>query len=132
MRAVLLVLSLTALLASCRPPDAGSSARDAATSDSVAITIELPPEPAVGPSTVTVRVDRDGAPVEGADVEITGDMTHAGMVPVIRAAGEAAPGVYRADDVVFDMAGDWIVTADVTLPDGSTARQEAATTVRRP
>ncbi len=132
MRAVLLVLSLTALVASCRPPDAGSSARGAATSDAVAITIELPDEPAVGAATVTVRVDRDGVAAEGAEVEITGDMTHAGMVPVIRAADEAAPGVYRADDVVFDMAGDWIVTADVTLPDGSTARQEAATTVRRP
>lgn len=132
MRTALLVLSLTALLASCRPPDAGSSARGAATSDAVAITIELPDEPTVGPATVTVRVDRDGVAVEGAEVEISGDMTHAGMVPVIRAAGETAPGVYRADDVVFDMAGDWIVTADVTLPDGSSARQEAATTVRRP
>ncbi len=132
MRAVLIVLSLTALLASCRPPDAGSSARGASASDPVAITIELPEDPAVGPATISVRVDRDGVAVEGAAVEITGDMTHAGMVPVIRAAVEAAPGVYRADDVVFDMAGDWIVTADVTLPDGSTARQEAATTVRRP
>jgi len=132
MRAVLLVLSLTVLLASCRPPDSGASARGAAGSDPVAITIELPADPAVGPATVTVRLDRDGVAVEGAEVEITGDMTHAGMVPVIRAAGEATPGVYRADDVVFDMAGDWIVTAEVALPDGSTARQEAATTVRRP
>ncbi|MDZ7707296.1 MAG: FixH family protein [Trueperaceae bacterium] len=132
MRAVVLVLSLTALLASCRPPDAGSSTTGSASADPVAVAIDLPEAPAVGPATVVVRVDRDGVAVEGADVEITGDMTHAGMVPVIRAAFEASPGVYRADDMVFDMAGDWIVTADVTLPDGSTTRQEAATTVRRP
>lgn len=132
MRTIVLVLSLTVLLASCRPPDAGSSTSGTAAGDPVSVAIELPDDIAVGPASVVVRVDRDGVGVEGAEVEVTGDMTHAGMVPVVGAAAETSPGVYRADDMVFDMAGDWIVTADVTLPDGSTTRQEAAATVRRP
>ena len=67
--------------------------------------------------------------VSGATVEVTGDMTHAGMVPVITEASESEPGLYRADDFEFTMAGDWIITAEVELPDGSKEMAETSLTV---
>ena len=130
MRSLLIFVSLTTLLVGCRGPGAGATAGTA--SDAATVEVELPPDPAVGPAEVTVRVAREGAPLEGADVEVTGDMTHAGMVPVVAAAPEVEPGVYRTDAFAFDMAGDWIVTAEVELSGGGEARGEASTTVRRP
>ncbi|NBC96700.1 MAG: hypothetical protein GVY27_10135 [Deinococcus-Thermus bacterium] len=131
MRWFLIFVSLTALLVGCRGPGAGATA--GTSNEGATVDVELPPDPAVGPAAVTVRVAREGAPLEGADVEVTGDMTHAGMVPVVAAASEVEPGVYRTDAFAFDMAGDWIVTAEVDLPDGGgEARGEASTTVRRP
>jgi hypothetical protein len=130
MRSLLIFVSLTALLVGCRGPGAGATA--GAANDGATVDVVLPSDPAVGPAAVTVRVARDGAPVKGADVEVTGDMTHAGMVPVVAAAEEVEPGVYRTDAFAFDMAGDWIVTAEVELPGGDEVQGEASTTVRRP
>jgi hypothetical protein len=130
MRVLAIIVSLTTLLVGCRGP--GGAATAGGAGGAAAVEVELPSDPAVGPAAVTVRVARDGAPVAGAEVEVTGDMTHAGMIPVIASAPEAEPGVYRTEAFAFDMAGDWIVTAEVELPGGGEARGEAATTVRRP
>jgi hypothetical protein len=130
MRLVAIIVSLTTFLVACRPP--GGAASAAGGRGAAGVEVQLPADPAVGPAVVTVRVARDGAPVAGAEVEVTGDMTHAGMIPVIAPALEAEPGVYRTDAFAFDMAGDWIVTAEVELADGGEARGEASTTVRRP
>lgn len=124
-------MSLTTVLVACRGPASSSSARSSDT-QATSIVIELPDDPAVGPADVLVRLAAGGEPVRGAEVEVTGDMTHAGMVPVIATAEEAEPGVYRTDDFAFDMAGDWVLTVEATLPDGRRERAEAATTVRRP
>lgn len=70
---------------------------------------------------ITLTLTHHGEPLSGATVTVTGDMTHAGMVPVVAAARELAPGLYRADTFAFTMAGDWFITADATLPDGSRA-----------
>ncbi len=130
MRVFAILLSLTLFVTGCRGPASGDSARG--TSSSLELAVELPSDATVGPATVTVRVLRDGAPFSDAEVEVTGDMTHAGMVPVVATAREAEPGVYRTADFAFDMAGDWIVSAEATAPDGEEGRAEAATTVRRP
>jgi len=73
----------------------------------------------VGPAIVEVRPQLDGAAVAGATVRVVGDMTHAGMVPVVAEATDAGGGVYRTDDFLFDMAGDWVLSVDVTYPDGT-------------
>jgi hypothetical protein len=86
----------------------------------------------VGPAPLTIHLERDGEAVRGAEVEVTGDMTHAGMVPVVVQAEERADGSYRAEAFAFDMAGDWIVTVEARLEDGSRVLGEAAATVRRP
>lgn len=76
--------------------------------------------PALGEARVRVRVERDGEPVEDATVEVRGDMTHAGMAPVLAEATAVEPGIYVTRGFEFTMAGDWIVTAQVVFADGET------------
>ncbi len=123
-----LSLILAFLLIACRPPDVAARGADM----DVSVNIDLPDDPVVGPAPLAIHLERDGETVRGAQVAVTGDMTHAGMVPVVVQAQERADGSYRADDFVFDMAGDWVVTVEARLEDGSRVLAEAATTVRRP
>jgi hypothetical protein len=44
-------------------------------------------------------------------------MSHAGMSPLFAEAKETEPGRYQAR-VQFQMAGDWVLLLDVTLPGG--------------
>lgn len=119
---------------SCRPPDDGSRSAPGAqaTTHDVTIDIDLEAVPRVGPADVVVTIRDGGTPVDGATVELTGDMTHAGMVPVVDTMLPQGDGRYHSDAFAFDMAGDWILTADVRLPDGRRAMAEVARTVRRP
>jgi len=109
----LLALALT--LAACRPPPAGGSVQ---LPPGVTMEIALEAEAHVATVPVTVTITRDGTPLAGATVTVTGDMTHAGMIPVVAAATELAPGRYRADAFAFDMVGDWFITAEARLPTG--------------
>lgn len=103
-------------LAACRPPEPGSSAFSRLP-EGVSAGISLAGPAATGPAEVTVTLTGTG--VDGATVTVTGDMTHAGMVPVISETEETEPGVYRTADFRFTMGGDWMLLADVTLKDGS-------------
>jgi hypothetical protein len=86
----------------------------------------------VGPATLSVQMsDASGAPVEGATVSLKGDMSHAGMQPVLADAAETAAGVYEAQ-WVWTMSGDWFVTVTTTLSDGRTLMRRFDLTVRRP
>lgn len=97
------------------------------------IRVEVEGEPTVGPATVVVfLLQADGEGLTGATVEVTGDMTHAGMMPVVAMAEEAESGLYRTEDFRFTMAGDWILTAQIELPDGSTSTTEERVTVASP
>lgn len=74
---------------------------------------------AVGETTVTVTVrDPQGNPVDDAQLTINGNMSHAGMQPVIVETATSSNGIYTAD-FAWTMAGDWFVTVTVTLPDGT-------------
>jgi len=76
-------------------------------------------EKEVGPATIEVALrSAQGSPVDGARVSVRGDMNHAGMKPVISEARDLGGGLYRTEDFRFTMGGDWIITAEVTLPDG--------------
>ena len=70
-----------------------------------------PQPPRVGPATITLKA------VAGAQITLEGNMSHAGMVPVLAEAREVEPGSYRAT-MDLSMAGDWIVLVHITLPDG--------------
>jgi hypothetical protein len=98
----------------------------------ITATLIVDPDPAlVGPASMSVRLsDASGAPVEGASVSLKGDMSHAGMTPVLADAAETAGGVYQAQ-WVWTMSGDWFVTLTANLPDGRTLVRRFDLTVRR-
>ncbi len=85
------------------------------------ITLEMsldPTRPTVGPATLTFTLtDADGQPINEASLDIEGNMTHAGMVPVLAQASGGEAGRYTVP-FEWTMGGDWFVTVHVTLPDG--------------
>lgn len=136
MERIFLYLFCFLALVACRPPDAApantgstDSASATAPSEGLRVRVETEGDPALGPVPVLVYILDADAGVSGATVEVTGDMTHAGMVPVIAEAVESEPGLYRADDFEFTMAGDWIITAEVELPDGNKEMAETSLSV---
>ena len=125
-----LVIFLIALLASCRPPEPSGNTGSAGNADGVRVSLELPQKPKVGPAPVRVYLlGADNQAISGATVSVTGTMTHAGMEPVITEAAPTEEGLYQTRDFNFNMAGDWILQAEVTLPDGSEAQDELSVTV---
>lgn len=122
----LLILAL--VCAACRPPTNETSG---GTSDALQIEFGVDLEPGIGITPISVRIVQEGRAVAGASVEITGDMTHAGMMPVIREAVEVEPGLYRADTFEFTMAGDWFLTAEVVLSDGRRVSEILPLSVQR-
>ena len=102
---------------------AGCERRGAESSDTaedVGMELEITPfPPAVGPAVIEVRLtDADGEPIDNAELEIEGNMSHAGMEPVIVDATGGQDGRYTTDGFEFTMGGDWIITVSGTLPDG--------------
>jgi hypothetical protein len=91
------------------------------------ITVELavtPDPPLVGEAAVVITLsDKDGQPVTGAEMELEGTMTHAGMVPVFGAATEKEPGRYEAQ-LEFTMGGDWVIIVRADLADGGKLEKE--------
>jgi hypothetical protein len=78
----------------------------------------------VGETALLVTVtDKEGTPIDNATVSVKGDMSHAGMVPVLADATNGENGVYEMP-FEWTMGGDWIVTVEVTLPDGRSATQQ--------
>lgn len=122
---VLITLLLT--LVACKPPSDRAAAGNE--SSTLAVAIEVSSTPKIGEVPLVVAVSDSGEPLSGAKVSIVGDMTHAGMQPVLRDAIESSPGEYRADDFTFTMAGDWIISATVTTPDGRRVKAEIFTNV---
>lgn len=120
----LLVVALGLALVACDPPS------EAEADPRRPIAVALLERPArVGPAVVEVRPQLDGAAVAGATVRVVGDMTHAGMVPVVADATDVGGGIYRTSDFLFDMAGDWVLSVDVTYPDGTTRSTSLAVSV---
>lgn len=89
--AILIFLSF--FLASCRRP-----VQPADKAPGVAMTLAVEPEaPAVGVATLFIMMtNADGSPINGATIEVRGDMTHAGMEPVLAEATLSQDGVYEA------------------------------------
>ncbi len=111
---VFLLLLLLLLLPACRQAAPVDQAPD--------VQVLLTPGPDslfVGPITFDLTLwDADGQPIDGAaPVSLRGDMSHAGMEPVLAEARGDGDGLYTAD-FEWTMAGDWTVTVEATLPDG--------------
>ncbi len=109
----LLILVLCALLVGC----AQTPQTDAMITQNVA-------PRTVGAAQVDVQLaDAGGQPVNDAVMQLRGDMTHAGMQPVLATMVDLGNGQYRAEDFEFTMAGDWILTVQVQMPDGSSVER---------
>ena len=89
------------------------------------VQFELAPQPPrMGASVITVVVaDAEGKAISGARVSVEGDMTHAGMGPVIADAKWIGDGRYQAP-FEFSMGGDWVVLVHITLPSGQTVERQ--------
>jgi hypothetical protein len=91
------------------------------------VTVELtiePSPPQIGPATITVSLrDVYDQPISGAKIELEGNMSHAGMVPVFAPATEVEPGLYQAD-LEFTMGGDWFILVRADLPDGRSMERQ--------
>lgn len=123
---IILALSLAACRQSQQTPPQDENA--------ITIDLQVSPEPPItGDATLVITLtDKDGQPVRNAMLEVRGDMTHAGMQPVSAVAEESRPdGIYRVP-FQWSMSGDWIVTVNVTLPDGKTAQKTFDLTVANP
>lgn len=139
MKYLSIIILLLSVLSACKPPENtttstttnsnGQTTVNQTTDTGTQIKLELATDPALGTVPVHVYILKDGNGVEGAEVEVTGTMTHAGMVPVIVDASEVEPGHYSSDAFEFTMAGDWIITADIALPDGEKTSVETTTVV---
>ena len=123
-----LLIALLAVLAGCRPPDTTGQA--AATESTVKLRLEAPQNPKLGPTALRVYLlGANNEAVTGAHVTVTGSMTHAGMAPRVSDALADTDGLYTTRDFAFEMAGDWLLQAEATLPDGSTVTDELPLTV---
>ena len=116
----LVVITLLALSACGQSDETGADV-------GLSIGLEAAPEGYSGSYLTVTVADADGAPVTDATVSLEGNMNHAGMVPVLTEAvldeaDGAADGRYQVP-FAFTMLGDWIVTAKVELPDGTTASE---------
>ncbi|MCJ7630290.1 MAG: FixH family protein [Longimicrobiales bacterium] len=89
-----------------------------------------PTPPAVGQARLIISLeDSAGAPVDGAEILVEGNMSHAGMAPVVDTAQAEGPGRYGIADFRFKMAGDWVLPLRATLPDGRWVQAGKATNV---
>ena len=129
------LLAILLLLLGCDAPSEGSAQAQNASQGSdgsstpTAIRTELEGEPALGPAKIRVYVLENNEGVSGATVEVTGDMTHAGMAPVTATAKEVGAGLYETEGFEFTMAGDWLVTSEVVYPDGTEVEDTTALSV---
>lgn len=123
-RNFILTLFVALFLAGC-----GSST---GTASDLRITLTAAPEGRSGSYLTVNLTDKDGKAVTDAKVGLQGDMTHAGMAPVIADAVSddadgAADGIYRVP-FAFNMAGDWVVTVSIDR-NGKVETQEIKATV---
>jgi hypothetical protein len=126
MKRLIVLVSILLLLNACRPPSGSSSG---SVPEDIKVQVEVGDNPMTGNLPVSVFILKGNEGVSGAIVEVTGNMTHAGMEPVIETATESEAGLYVADPFVIEMPGDTVVTADITLQDGTKFSVDKAFTV---
>ncbi len=89
--------------------------------ESLQISLTAEPNPPVsGQAQLVVTLkDAGGSPISDATLSVRGDMTHAGMTPVIREGVTGQNGIYSVP-FEWTMGGDWIVEVTAKLKDGTT------------
>jgi hypothetical protein len=76
-----------------------------------------PDPPAVGQTRLTVDLTDDaGQPVRVGQLQVEGNMNHAGMRPVFTRLEETDPGRYTGS-IEFTMGGDWFLILSAEVAD---------------
>ena len=109
-RLTLVVLAIMFGISCHRPPNASSG---------VKVEFQIKPQPVrVGQVEISFTLtDTATHPVNGAQITVEADMSHAGMGAVFAQSKEVGPGQYRSR-LFLGMAGDWVVLLHGTLPNG--------------
>jgi YtkA-like len=75
------------------------------------VTLELSPStPRIGKTNIVLKLERNKQLLEGWNVNVEGNMTHAGMGTVDGAVIELGAGKYQVNNFDFNMSGDWVLT----------------------
>ena len=110
---VIVALAAVLLLPACQ-----RQSQQADQAAEIELTMQTEASPTVGPAEILLSfTDPAGEPVELRDLELRGDMTHPGIVPVIVEPERVAAGRYQAN-LEWTMAGDWQLTIQGQLEDG--------------
>ena len=126
---LLAVLLLTILLSGC-----GRASQSGSEDNGMIMTLAVDPNPPLfgRPCLMTITItDKGGEPVEGVTLRVKGDMTHAGMVPVIVETENGSGGVYSIP-FEWTLGGDWIVTVVATPVEGEPFQRQFELTVEIP
>lgn len=114
-RLISLLVLMIVFIVACAPTPTPTEAETAVTVDLVMDSASL----IVGETNLLVSVvDAEGKPVEGATVNVIGNMNHAGMVPVVVENITALTDGNYVVPFEWTMGGDWFVDVAVTLPSG--------------
>lgn len=120
-RQTLILMFTIALVAGGVLPACGRIQQDRLQEDNGTVVIQMEPRPSPpGPgqgALIFSVTDGQGHPIDNVTLDVEGNMTHAGMVPVFAQVVGGKDGRY---EVPFEwtMGGDWIVTVKATLADG--------------
>lgn len=117
-------LSLSLLLLALVLVACGQQSAPPPTPTNIDMSVQVEPEPlAVGEAALLVTLrNADGSPIDGATLQVHGDMDHEGMVPVDREVSDSTNGEYRVP-FEWTMGGGWMVTISARLPDGGEISQ---------
>lgn len=86
-----------------------------------------PQPPVVGPAHLDLTLaSPDGTPLSGAKLQVRGQMTMAGMAPVLADLTDEGNGHYQTGRFHFTMVGDWVLTITGNLSDGTVIRKTFA------
>jgi hypothetical protein len=114
-KSLFVFLGLILLITACGRIQQSQTAAD------VGVTLEMtiePEQPMVGPAyLIFTLTDKQGNPINDAALKVEGNMTHAGMVPVLAQTNAGQQGRYTVP-FEWSMRGDWLVTVEVTLAGG--------------
>ena len=128
---VLVAAALMLLMAGCRESAQPTPTQVPVSGGSSSLLVDVqsdPTPPVVGAATLIVTISDGGAPATGLTVSARGDMTHAGMAPVLGEGTEVEPGVYHVP-WDWNMGGDWFVTVTVRTADGAETESTVDLTV---
>lgn len=85
----------------------------------------VPYPPILGKSRLVIQIsDHEGTAVNDARLDIKGDMTHAGMVPILAQSEEGGEDGFYNIPIEWTMGGDWVINVKALLPDGQTASEQ--------